>query len=189
MFTEGRLETWNAPKYNCLKRWFSNKVHQWATILRFLPTLWYLHSLLCSFEDLLSQLHQQQWSPLCYASVVRLTLSLSLPTAHYIHSLQAHRREREIIFMLFPWSTSLSLLASLFSLKSIGISEHHSHSESLVAHGPLHSITSSPPSAEKGRSPSTWPKTSLQPTAEKKGSFSGFSVVQHLCKTLSSRGL
>ena len=73
----------------------SNKVHQWATILRFLPTLWYLHSLLCSFEDLLSQLHQQQWSPLCYASVVRLTLSLSLPTAHYIHSLQAHRLQRK----------------------------------------------------------------------------------------------
>ena len=79
--------------------------------------------------------------------------------------------------MLFPWSTSLSLLASLFSLKSIGISEQQSHSESLVAHGPLHSITSSPPSAEKGRSPSTWPKTSLQPTAEKQECFQGFLLV------------
>ena len=144
VFTDGRLKTWNTPKYSCLKRWLAHKVHQWATILRFLPTLWYLHSLLCSFEDLLSQLHQQ-WSPLCYASVVRLTLSLSLPTAHYIHSLQAHHREREIIFMLFPWSTSLSRSASLFSFKSIGISEQQSHSESLAAHGPLRS---SPPSAE-----------------------------------------
>ena len=93
VFTEGWLKTWNTPKSSCLKIWLAHKVHQWATILRFLPTLWYLHSLLCSFEDLLSQLHQQQWSPLCYASVVRLTLSLSLPTAHYIHSLQAHHRE------------------------------------------------------------------------------------------------
>ena len=144
VFTEGRLKTWNTPENSCLKIWLTHKVHQWATILRFLPTLWYLHSLLCSFEDLLSQLHQQ-WSPLCYASVVRLTLSLSLPTAHYIHSLQAHHREREIIFMLFPWSTSLSRSASLFSFKSFGISEQQSHSESLAAHGPLRS---SPPSAE-----------------------------------------
>ena len=143
VLTEGRLKTGNTPNYSCLKIWLAHKVHKWATILRFHPTLWYLHSLLCSFEDLLSQLHQQQWSPLCYASVVRLTLSLSLPTAHYIHSLQAHHREREIIFMLFPWSTSLSRSASLFSFKSIGISEQHS--ESLASHGPLRS---SPPSAE-----------------------------------------
>ena len=32
---------WNTPKYS-LNRWLSHKVHQWATILRFLPTIWFL---------------------------------------------------------------------------------------------------------------------------------------------------
>ena len=117
VFTEGRLKTWNTPESNCLKRWLAHKVHQWATIPRFLPTLWYLHSLLCSFEDLLSQLHQQ-WSPLCYASVVRLTLSLSLPTAHYIHSLQAHHRE-ERSSSCFSLGRHLWAARHLYSLSKV----------------------------------------------------------------------
>ena len=34
-------EGWNKPKYS-LNRWLSHKVHHWATILRFLPTIWCL---------------------------------------------------------------------------------------------------------------------------------------------------
>ena len=33
---------WNIPKYS-LNRWLSHKVHHWATILRLLPTIWFLH--------------------------------------------------------------------------------------------------------------------------------------------------
>ena len=32
---------WNILKYS-LNRWLSHKVHNWATILRFLPTIWFL---------------------------------------------------------------------------------------------------------------------------------------------------
>ena len=74
----------------------------------------------------------------------RETHSESLAAHGPLHSFTPSPPQRsEIIFMLFPWSTSLSRSASLFSFKSIGISEQHS--ESLASHGPLRS---SPPSAE-----------------------------------------
>ena len=38
---EEAAKGWNTPKYN-LHRWPSLEVHHWATILRFLTTIWFL---------------------------------------------------------------------------------------------------------------------------------------------------
>ena len=39
-------EGWNTPKYS-LSRWFSHKVHHWASILRFLPNILFVQSCHC----------------------------------------------------------------------------------------------------------------------------------------------
>ena len=47
---------WNTPKYS-LNRWLLHKVHQWATILRFQPTIWFLQF------DIISIKSQHWWNP------------------------------------------------------------------------------------------------------------------------------
>ena len=57
-------EGWNIPKYS-LNRWLSHKVHHWATILRFLPTIWFLQKHKMSWNVMYFQSHEMSKAIKC----------------------------------------------------------------------------------------------------------------------------
>ena len=91
MFTFGSSEGWNTPKYS-LNGWLSLKAHHWATVQRFLTTIWFFWCLQCSDFGFLLSVPWLRRRLLVRGGSVLLDQGCQLAMAHSLSALHLHKQ-------------------------------------------------------------------------------------------------
>ena len=85
------VEGWNTPKYG-LNGWLSLKAHHWATVQRFLTTIWFFWFLQCSDFGFLLSVQWLRRRLLVRGGSVLLDQGCQLAMAHSLSALHLHKQ-------------------------------------------------------------------------------------------------